>query len=140
MCIRDSDYPIKGPDGESPGAMSAYARIGGDIDQDQNWRLGVYFVDGDSPSGRKGNEDEIVFTGDTTLYVTDFRYSLAPTGNVREQELTLQGEFFARNEDGTYDDVVFNGTSYGWYVQSVYKLNSRSVSYTHLTLPTILRV
>ena len=41
--FRGNDFPVGGPDGESPGAMSAYARIGGDIDQDQNWRLGVYY-------------------------------------------------------------------------------------------------
>ena len=122
--FRGDDYPIKGGDGESVGAISAFARIGGDIDQDQNWRLGVYYVDGDNSGGRAGNDGDNTFKGDSTLYVTDFRYSLAPTGNIREQELTLQGEFFARNEDGTYDDVVFNGTSYGWYVQSVYKFNS----------------
>jgi len=143
--FRGNDYPIKGPDGESPGAMSAYARIGGDIDQDQNWRLGVYYVDGDSPSGRKGNEDEIVFTGDTTLYVTDFRYSLAPTGNVRDQEWTLQAELFARSEDGTYNidsggENQFNGTSYGWYVQSVYKFNPRwraGVRYSQMETPGV---
>jgi len=143
--FRGNDYPIKGPDGESAGATSAYARIGGDIDQDQNWRLGVYIVDGENPSGRKGNEDEIVFKGDTTLYVTDFRYSLAPTGNVREQELTLQAELFARNEDGTYNidsggENQFNGTSYGWYVQSVYKFNPQwraGLRYSQMETPGV---
>jgi len=122
--FRGDDYPIKGGDGDSPGAYSVFARIGGDISQDQNYRLGVYYVGGDNASGRKGNDDDNTFIGSSNLYVADFRYSYAPTGNVRQQELTLQGEFFARNEDGTYDDVVFNGTSYGWYAQSVYKFNS----------------
>jgi len=122
--FRGDDYPIKGGDGDSPGAYSLFARIGGDIDQDQNYRLGVYYVNGDNAGGRAGNDGDNTFKGDSNLYVADFRYSYAPTGNVRQQELTLQGEFFARNEDGTYDDVVFNGTSYGWYAQSVYKFNS----------------
>ena len=93
----------------------------------------------------EGNEDEIVFTGDTTLYVTDFRYSLAPTGNVREQELTLQAELFARNEDGTYNidsggENQFNGTSYGWYVQSVYKFNPQwrgGIRYSQMETPGV---
>ena len=32
-------------------------------------------------------EGEVLFVGDSDLFVTDFRYSLAPTGNVREQEI-----------------------------------------------------
>ena len=86
-----------------------------------------------------------MFTGDTTLYVTDFRYSLAPTGNVREQELTLQAELFARSEDGTYNidsggENQFNGTSYGWYVQSVYKFNARwraGLRYSQMETPGV---
>ena len=138
--FRGDDYPIKGGDGDSPGAYSVFARIGGDIDQNQNYRLGAYYVGGDNAGGRKGNDDDNTFKGDSTLYVTDFRYSYAPTGNVREQELTLQGEFFARNEDGTYDDVVFNGTSYGWYMQSVYKFNSRwrgGLRYSQMETPGV---
>ena len=152
--FRGNDFPVGGPDGESPGATSIYARIGGDIDQDQNWRWGVYFINGNSSgstastsssfAGRKGNEGEIKFNGDTDLYVSDFRYSLAPTGNIREQELILQGEFFARNEDGIYniDDTnyIFNGTSYGWYVQSVYKFNSRwrgGLRYSQMETPGV---
>jgi hypothetical protein len=138
--FRGDDYPVKGGDGDSPGAYSVFARIGGDIDQDQNYRLGMYFVAGDNSGGRKGNDDDNTFKGDSNLFVTDFRYSYAPTSNVREQELTLQGEFFSRNEDGTYDDVVFNGTSYGWYVQGVYKMNSRwraGLRYSQMETPGV---
>ena len=138
--FRGDDYPIKGGDGDSPGAYSLFARIGGDIDQDQNYRLGVYYVGGDNAAGRAGNDSDNTFKGNSTLYVTDFRYSYAPTGNVREQELTLQGELFARNEDGTYDDVVFNGTSYGWYAQGVYKMNSRwraGLRYSQMETPGV---
>ena len=42
------------------------------------------------------------FAGDTQLFGVDFRYTLAPTGNAREQELILQGEYFRRSESGVY--------------------------------------
>ena len=42
------------------------------------------------------------FAGDTRLFGVDFRYTLAPTGNAREQELILQGEYFRRSEAGVY--------------------------------------
>ena len=42
------------------------------------------------------------FTGDTALYGVDLRYTLAPTGNARDSELILQGEYFWRRESGSY--------------------------------------
>lgn len=42
------------------------------------------------------------FTGDTRLFAVDFRYTWAPTGNARDSELILQGEYFRRSEDGVY--------------------------------------
>ncbi len=70
-----------------------------------------------------------MYTGDTRLYVADLRYTWAPTGNPSQQELLLQGEYFRRSEKGIYtiseDDEIeeekLNGSSHGWYAQSVYR-------------------
>ena len=90
-----------------------------------------------------------MFSGNSRLLGVDFRYTLAPTGNARERELILQGEYFLRKERGTYaiedehldcethlhDDEydtrcephtgvtseTLDGTSSGWYLQGVYK-------------------
>ncbi len=43
-----------------------------------------------------------MFTGDTQLFGVDFRYTWAPTGNARDSELILQGEYFRRSETGSY--------------------------------------
>ncbi len=43
-----------------------------------------------------------MFTGDTRLLGVDFRYTWAPTGNARDSELILQGEYFRRSEEGMY--------------------------------------
>ena len=90
---------------------------------------------------------EGAFTGDTRLFGVDFRLTWAPTGDARDKELILQGEYFRRNEDGLYalecpmDDPMheeeeedhgeehaevcgtrlFSGDADGWYAQAVYK-------------------
>ena len=117
------------------------------IDINQNWRLGAYILSGKAPGGRKSNEDAVTFTGDSDLYALDFRYSLAPTGNAREQELVIQTEYFARDEDGTYNDtgsstgdVIFNDDSHGWYVQSIYKFDTQyriGARYSELEAPSV---
>lgn len=126
--FRGDDFPFGSSDGEDIGAWSAYARVGGDVSDNQNWRLGAYVLSGDSDGGRSSNEDAVTFTGDTNLYVTDLRYSWAPTNNARQQEVTFQAEYFWRDEDGTYEDtnagtgaVNFDESSSGWYAQAVYK-------------------
>ncbi len=73
------------------------------------------------------------FTGDTRLYAIDLRYVWAPTGNNREMELLLQGEYFWRDEQGVYtlmegDEVHeerLDGGSHGWYGQGVFKFSPK---------------
>src|SRR3546814_3625290 len=52
--------------------------------------------------GRAGNGEAVNFSGDSNLYAADLRYTWAPTGNPRAQEVILQSEYFWRNEDGAY--------------------------------------
>ena len=125
--FRGDDFPFGGASGGGFDAWSAFARIGGDIGENQSWRLGGYTLSGDT-GGRAGNGESVNFTGDSNLYAADLRYVWAPTGNPREQEVTLQGEYFWRSEDGAYEDfaaatgeVAFDEHARGWYAQSVYK-------------------
>ena len=60
----------------------------GDHDEDEHAHA-EFFSDG-------------MFTGDTRLFGVDFRYTWAPTGNARDSELILQGEYFRRSEEGSY--------------------------------------
>ena len=66
-----------------------------------------------------------MFTGTSRLYGIDVRFTLAPTGNARESEVIVQGEYFWRREDGTYsleeESEDFDSIAHGWYVQGVYK-------------------
>lgn len=121
--FRGEDYPFGSPSGSGAGAWSGFARVGGDIGDNQSWRVGGYLLSGDT-DGRASNEDTVNFAGDSKLYSADVRYTWAPTGNSHEQEVILQGEYFLRTEDGTYaapDPVAFDDNASGWYAQAVYK-------------------
>ena len=75
---------------------------------------------------------EGMFRGDARLFGIDFRSTWAPTGNARDREVTLQGEYFWRKERGTYElapegdeehglSEYFDTTTPGWYLQGIYK-------------------
>ena len=125
--FRGDDFPGGGADGADIGAWTAYGRVGGDVGDNTSWRLGLSTLQVDGAE-RSANEDEVVFDGDSGLYIADARMVYAPTGNNAEQEVILQGEYFYRDEDGTYDDmdagtgpVAYDDHQSGWYAQSVYK-------------------
>ena len=125
--FRGDDFPFGGGDGSGVGAWSAFARVGGDIDDNKSWRLGGYALSGEADGSRASNEGVVSFIGDTDIYVADIRYTWAPTS---QQEVILQGEYFHRKEDGTYEDtgsstgaVDFHESSSGWYAQAVYKFD-----------------
>ena len=104
-----------------------------------------------------------LFTGDSSLYAIDFRYTWAPTGNAKERELILQSEYFWRDESGEYllqeeheectdptdhstcelhlENVTesLSADSRGWYAQAVYKFlpNWRiGTRYSRLSTPS----
>ena len=145
--FRGDDFPLGGGDGEILRQWSSFARVGGDIGANQSWRLGGYILDGNPTGGRSSNEDAVTFIGDTDLYVADLRYTWAPGGNPHTEEVILQGEYFRRDESGTYEDtgsstgaVTFDDSSTGWYAQAVYKFNQQwriGGRYSRLSAPSV---
>ncbi|MBT4989119.1 MAG: hypothetical protein HOM96_01065 [Rickettsiales bacterium] len=128
--FRGDDFPLGTGDGNSN--YSIYYRVGSDIGDKQNWRLGFYQLSGEAKDGRTSNEDAITFTGDTDLYAVDFKYNFAPTANSKQKELTFQAEYFYREEDGIYNDtdastgdVTVDNHSSGWYAQTVYRFKPK---------------
>lgn len=125
--FRGDDFPGGGAEGSDIGAWTAYGRVGGDFGNNTSWRVGLSTLQADDIS-RDANEDEVNFSGDSRLYIADARAVYAPTGNNAEQEIIFQGEYFYRDEDGTYEDsaagtgaVAYDDSQSGWYAQSVYK-------------------
>jgi hypothetical protein len=152
--FRGDDFPFGGAEGDGIGAWSAFARIGGDIGNNASWRLGGYVLSGETKEGHSSHheeeedsheeEEEVEFIGDTDLYGADLRFTWAPTGNPREKELLLQGEYFWRDEDGTYDvgsgGVAVDDETSGWYVQGVYKFHQQwrvGARYSRLAAPDV---
>ena len=117
--FRGDDFPAGGSV-SGMGGLSAYARTGGDIGDNQSWRVGAYTLRSDAVS-RATEEGALTFVGNSYLYAADLRYTLAPSGNAKNQEIILQGEYFTRLEDGTYNSLAYDETTSGWYVQGVYK-------------------
>lgn len=143
--FRGDDFPF-GESGDGLDAFSVYGRLGGDFGETQSWRAGLYMLDG-STNGRASNEDAVTFTGDSRLYAADLRYVWAPTGNNRDQEVIVQGEYFLRHETGTYEDgdagtgaVAYDESSTGWYVQGIYKFRPQwriGARYSRLDAPDV---
>lgn len=127
--FRGEDFPGGGADGSDIGSWTAYGRVGGDIGDNTSWRLGLSTLQVDGAE-RAANEDMVIFNGDSGLYIADARMVYAPTGNNAEQEVILQGEYFFRDEEGTYDDmdagtgpIAYDDSQSGWYAQGVYKFH-----------------
>lgn len=124
--LQGDDFPAGGGNGSDFGAWTAYGRIGGDIGDNTAWRLGVSTLQ-TTGIERSANEDTVEFEGDSDLYIIDARTVWAPTGNNHEKELILQGEYFYRDENGSYDDTdaglssAYDDHQSGWYAQAVYK-------------------
>lgn len=124
---RGNDFPGGGSDGSDFGTWLGYARTGGDIGDNISWLAGLSTLQARAGS-RGGNDDVVTFHGDSDLYAASLRLGWAPTGNTAEQEVSFQGEYFRRSEDGTYEDtdagtgaVAYDDHQNGWYAQSVYK-------------------
>lgn len=125
--FQGNDFPGGGNEGSDPGAYGAYAKLGGDIGDNQSWLAGFSMMHS-KPENRIGNDDNVTFNGDSNLYAASLRYTWDPTGNPVEQQVTLQGEYFLRDENGTYEDIAsgigavnYDGQQSGWYAQGVYK-------------------
>ena len=123
--FRGDDFP-SGNSVTGLGGASIFARTGGDLGDNQSWRIGAYAMYSDA-NARATEEGEITFNGNSYLYAADFRYTYAPTGNAKAQELILQAEIFQRDEHGTYNvgggPVALDDTSVGYYAQAVYKFS-----------------
>ena len=161
--FRGDDFPFAEGDGEGVGTWSAFARIGGDIGDNQSWRIGGYVLSGEAEGDGEGEDendedghghgdennedshghgDEVPFVGDVNLYFADLRYTWMPTGNAREQEVILQAEYFRRDQDGDYmfdeGSHEFDDDSGGWYVQGVYRFHPQwriGARYSRLEAP-----
>lgn len=125
--FRGARYPAGGAANSGVGSTTLGVKTGGDIGLSNSWLLGFSWLRADADGRESGGEDDpLVFDGDTDLYIADFTWKWAPNGNSRQRNFILQAEYMWRDESGEYTlPDGFRGpwdySQRGWYLQAVYQ-------------------
>lgn len=106
------------------GDWAVFAKTGGDIGVSHSWQLGLSHYQADDIDGREAATHS--FSGDSKLNGIDLVYKWAPNGNAQDSSLTLQAEYFRRDENGavSIDDAgssSLDGNQDGWYAEGLFK-------------------
>ena len=118
------DFPSTGRSKTSPDAWTFFTKVGGDIGTSHSWLLGLSYMSFDVQD--RGGADvgapaAEVFTGDSDLAGLDFVWKWAPDGNPTVHNFKLQGEYFSRDEDGSFAGLPYDGDQDGWYLQGIWQ-------------------
>jgi hypothetical protein len=119
---RGGAFPSTDRNSNGLGLAALYAHTGGDIGLSNSWRAGLSFVSTD-PRDRNV-EGTYLFSGKSRTWIADAVWKWAPNGDTHEQNLTIQGEYFRRTEDGTLTALSaepFTSRQSGWYLQGAYQ-------------------
>ncbi len=125
--LRGDRYPAGGAANSGVGATTLSATTGGDIGFSHSWQFGLSWLGADAEERASGSEDEpLLFSGDSDLYIADFTWKWAPDGNSRQRNFTFQAEYLWRDEAGAYTLPDGNGGPWnsdqdGWYAQAVFQ-------------------
>ena len=130
-----SNFPSTGRSTTSPDAWAFFANVGGDVGLSHSWQLGVSHLSADvvdRGGADVGAPPAEVFSGDSDLTGLDFVWKWAPHGNSTVQNFKLQGEYFSRDESGTFAGLPYNGNQDGWYMQGIWQFRQGwRVGYRH---------
>jgi hypothetical protein len=108
------------------GAQSVFVKAGGDVGVSNSWLASLAYYHADAQDRETDNDiAPDLFTGTSDLGIVGLVWKWAPNGNPEQRNLKLQGEFFLRHEDGTYNDLAYNGDQIGFYGQAVYQFMPR---------------
>ncbi len=109
-------FPATANERTSPGAWTFFTKTGGDIGNGHSWQAGLAHTRADA-----SDRGATAFSGMSDLSIADFVWKWAPVSGASAKSFKLQGEYFARTEDGDFDDLPYNGEQAGWYLQGVYQ-------------------
>lgn len=130
-----SNFPSTGRASTSPDAWTLFTNIGGDVGISNSWQLGLSYLAADvvgRGGGDIGAPSAEVFTGDSDLIGLDFVWKWAPYGNSTVHNFKLQGEYFSRDENGTFAGLPYDGQQDGWYLQGIWQFRQGwRVGYRH---------
>lgn len=139
---RGDKYPAGGAANSGVGSYALHLRTGGDVGFSHSWQAGLSYLQADADDRESGDEDDpLIFTGQTDLWIAEFVWKWAPNGNNKQRNFIFQGEYMWRNEDGSYtlpgnDPLPFDNDQQGWYLQAVYQPFPRwriGMRYDHLS-------
>ncbi|WP_259365361.1 OprO/OprP family phosphate-selective porin [Colwellia sp. BRX10-3] len=130
---------------DSTGVYTAFTKIGGDLNIESSWQLGVSYLRNangqltpeahEEEAGEDAHAHSASYTGKNT-FVTDFVYKWAPNGNYKYQHLTLSAEYFRVSDfmvpelheafaEEEHDEEENSAKDYhqAWYVSGVYQFS-----------------
>ncbi len=125
--MRGDRYPAGGSANSGVGATTLGVKTGGDIGLSNSWLLGFSWLRADAVERESGGEDDpLLFTGDSDIFIADFVWKWAPNGNSRQKNFKFQAEYMWRKEDGVYSlpdstEGPWDSGQRGWYAQAVYQ-------------------
>jgi hypothetical protein len=124
--FRGDAFPAAGAARWGTGAHSVFGHTGGDIDQSSSYRVGLSWLrtearDRETHVRNTPDHAHDVFIGRSNTFIADAVYKWSPDGNPTVTNLKLQGEFFARREQGLFNEIDYAGWQTGFYAQAVYQ-------------------
>jgi hypothetical protein len=145
--LRGDNYPGGGNSGDFGAVQNLFAKVGGDIGQNNSWQLGASRMDIDVDDRSAGGHahdhggESPSFNGDSDLTALDAVWKIDLGG---ERALIFQGEYFWRDEDGEVSlseaagDALFDydGDQDGGYLQGIFQFNRQwraGLRYDHLS-------
>jgi len=119
---------------------NGFVKWGDDIGNNASWQLGAAYISANKISDRKANDFSYLgntyspsFSGKSHIATVNAVYKWAPNGNFLNQNLTLQAEYFSRDETGvqsvtnagtTTSADNYQGNQSGWYAHGRYQFTS----------------
>jgi len=131
-------FPGSPRNANGAGAWSAFLHAGDDIGANASWRAGLSYLS-TRAAGRTGKQPDVTgniaqtsLAGDARTTIADFVWKYAPTGNAKETNVKVQGEYFWQRSSGnlTFDSdgalgltstSAYGASQSGFYVQGIWQ-------------------
>ena len=131
-------FPGSPRNANGAGAWSAFLHAGDDIGANASWRAGLSYLS-TRAAGRIGKQPDVTgniaqtsLAGDARTTIADFVWKYAPTGNAKETNVKVQGEYFWQRSSGnlTFDSdgalgltstSAYGASQSGFYVQGIWQ-------------------